>query len=102
MHFHVAKAPVLSFTMTALLAAGDPSPQLFALAGLSSIPNDDEVLVFAANFSPCNVYLCWQWHGTQIAVELTVVANIFPITTPATFHDDCLKQYGHRRCQHHP
>jgi len=89
MHFHVAKAPVLSFTMTALLAAGEPFPQLFALAGLSSIPNDDEVLVFAANFSPCNVYLCWQWHSTQIAVELTVVANIFPITTPATFHDDC-------------
>jgi len=51
MQFHVAKTPVLPLTMMALLAAGGLLPQLFALAGLSSIHKDNEVLFFPASFS---------------------------------------------------
>jgi len=87
MHFHVAKTPVMPFTMTASLAAGDPLPQIFALAGLSSIPKDEEVLVFPANFPPLIRYLHWKWHSTQHAVEFPL-ANLFSGNTQEIFCHD--------------
>jgi len=86
MQFYVAKAPALPFTVMALLAAGDPLAWLFALAGLLSIPKDDEVLDLPAD-SPLLINLLhWKQHGTQYAIELPI-ANI-PIAMQETFHHD--------------
>jgi len=53
----------------ATLAAGDPLTSSITSAHLSSIPEDDEVLVLNADCAPFIALSTITWHGTQPNVE---------------------------------
>jgi len=66
-HFYVAKAPVLPLTMMVLLWAGSPLPQPITLAGLLSIPKDDEVLLVPMISTLHSNFLPLKQHATHHA-----------------------------------
>jgi len=87
MHFYIAQPPVSPFTMVALLAAGDPLPCLFALAGLLPSPKTKQFRFFQLLPPHTSTFLHWKWHGTHHTIE-TIIAKTLSKATHANFHCD--------------